>query len=284
MRLEQPNWWYGSRIIDKARALALSPAGGLYGLAAEARFAFALAYRSSLPVICAGNFTLGGAGKTPLAIAVAELARDWGGKPAFLTRGFGGRIEGPHRVDIARDKVADVGDEALLLARVAPTFVAHNRMKGARTIERAGIADIIIMDDGFQNPSLAKSMSVIAVDGAVGLGNRFIFPAGPLRAPLKAQLRRADVIVMVGEGPDLELPRTNTKDGHARVLPVLHARYQPNGDIDWLKTAPVVAFCGIGRPDKFFRTLEEAGADVKASVSFPDHHVFTAEDAASLLE
>jgi tetraacyldisaccharide 4'-kinase len=187
-------------------------------------------------------------------------------------------------VDIARDKTADVGDEALLLARVAPTFVAHDRQKGARAIEKAGIADVIIMDDGFQNPSLKKSLSVIAVDSAVGLGNGYIFPAGPLRAPLKAQMRRADVIVMAGEGAELALPKTTAKNGRAHDVPVLHAKFQPAGDIDWLKVASVVAFCGIGRPDKFFRTLEEAGAAVKAAVPYPDHHAFTAEEATSLLE
>lgn len=283
MRLEPPSWWYGSRLADRAKAAALLPAAWCYGVVAQARFTFARPYRPPLPVICVGNFTVGGAGKTPLAIEIARLARDWGCKPAFLTRGFGGQIIGPHRVDINRDTAANVGDEALLLARVAPTFVAQDRPRGARAIEASG-ADVIIMDDGFQNPSLIKDLSIVAIDGGVGLGNGYVMPAGPLRAPLKAQLRRADAVVAIGGDQKISLPPAIGKHGGVKIVPVLRAQFQPAGDCAWLKMAPVVAFCGIGRPAKFFRTLEELGATVAVALPFPDHHMFTDDDAVALLD
>lgn len=278
MRLEPPAWWYGVSPADRLKAALLLPAGCLYGTAARARFAFTRGYRSSLPVICIGNFTLGGAGKTPLAIEVARMVRDWGGKPAFLTRGYGGSISGPHRVDVAADTAAHVGDEALLLARAAPTFVAHDRKAGARAIEAAGGADVIIMDDGFQNPSLVKDLTIIAVDAGAGLGNGWVFPAGPLRAPLAVQLRRADAIILIGE------ENGGCADLRGGDVPVMSARIRPAGDTAWLALAPVIAFCGIGRPAKFFNTLEELGARVIATRAFPDHHVFTGEEAGALLD
>jgi tetraacyldisaccharide 4'-kinase len=290
MRLEPPAWWYGTRPADRLKAALLWPAGCLYGAAARARFAFARPYRSSLPVICIGNFTLGGAGKTPLAIEIARMVRDWGGKPAFLTRGYGGSIAGPHRVDVAADTAAQVGDEALLLARAAPTFVAYDRKAGAQAIEAAGArclsdrvkqtsgADVIIMDDGFQNPSLAKDLTIVAVDAGAGLGNGWVFPAGPLRSPLGAQRRRADAIVLIGE---VNGGCADLRDGE---VPVWSARIQPSGDTAWLAQGPIIAFCGIGRPAKFFDTLTELGARVIATRAFPDHHVFAAEEAASLLD
>ncbi len=276
MRLEPPSWWYGSHPTDRLKAALLSPAAWAYGAAANARFALAAPYRSALPVICIGNFTVGGGGKTPLAIAIAQMARDLGGSPAFLTRGFGGQIEGPHQVDAASDNAADVGDEALLLARAAPTFVARNRPDGARAIE-ATAADLIIMDDGFQNPSLFKTLALVAVDAAAGLGNGRVLPAGPLRAPLAAQLRRADAIIAIGGGghpPLLDL---------AGKAAVLRAEIAPSGDVGWLKSTPVLAFCGIARPAKFFSTLASLGAPVIEAIPFPDHHVFTEAEAADLL-
>jgi len=253
----------------------MAPLGWLYGAIAETRFAITQPFRSALPVICIGNFTLGGAGKTPLAIEVARLIQKQSGKPAFLTRGYGGSILGPHLVDPICDAATDVGDEALLLARVAPTFVARDRPAGARAIEAAG-ADVIIMDDGFQNPSLAKNLSIIAMDAAAGFGNGRVFPAGPLRAPLGAQMHRASIIVRIGE----ENTACTPCDGTVQVIA---ARITPSDDTAWLLEAPVVAFCGIGRPAKFFQTLEELGARIVARHPFPDHHMFADNDARTLL-
>jgi tetraacyldisaccharide 4'-kinase len=193
MPLKAPFWWYRRK---GAIALALAPLGRLYGDRAEARFARAEPYCSRLPVICIGNFTAGGGGKTPMAIAVAALLKELGQKPAFLTRGYGGTIEGPAFVEKGQS-AEQVGDEPLLLAEIAPTMVAADRAAGAKAIE-ASEASVIVMDDGFQNPSLVKDLSLVVVDSESGIGNGLIMPAGPLRAPLDAQIARADALVVIG--------------------------------------------------------------------------------------
>ena len=183
MPLEAPFWWYRRK---GALASALAPLGRLYGRIAEKRFAEVEPYRSRLPVICIGNFTAGGGGKTPTAIAVAALLAQLGHKPAFLTRGYGGASKGPVLVKPGQS-AAEVGDEPLLLAEIAPTFVSADRVAGAKAIE-ATEASIIVMDDGFQNPSLAKDLSLVVVDGGAGIGNGLVIPAGTVARPA----RRAD--------------------------------------------------------------------------------------------
>jgi tetraacyldisaccharide 4'-kinase len=276
MRLEPPGWWYGILASDRLKAALLEPAGFLYGAAVKARFARTTPYRSALPVVCIGNFTVGGAGKTPLALAVAGMLREMGRAPAFLTRGYGGRLTGPHRVDADRDGAGDVGDEALLLARAAPTVVARKRPDGAMAIEAIG-ADVIIMDDGFQNPSLVKDFALIAVDAQAGLGNRRVFPAGPLRAPLEFQTARASAVVMIGADAN------HAGSIGSATLPGFAARLEPSGDTAWLRAQPILAFSGIGRPAKFFETLKRNGAVIAGEQPFPDHHVFTAAEAKALL-
>jgi tetraacyldisaccharide 4'-kinase len=276
MRLEPPGWWYGHEASDKLKTLLLQPAGLLYGTMSRARFALTKPYRSTLPVVCAGNFTMGGAGKTPLALALAHMVRDLGHRPTFLTRGYGGRLPGPYKVDPARDSAFDVGDEALLLARQAPTILSRDRTAGARAIEALD-ASIIIMDDGFQNPSLVKDLSFIAIDAAAGIGNARVFPAGPLRAPLSFQIEKASAAVVIGRchKPAAFL---NGK------IPIIEAHLTPTGDLDWLKAQPVIAFSGIGRPGKFFETLHETGADIVSERAFPDHHNFTEAEARELID
>ena len=276
MRLEPPRWWHGTGTADRLKAALFTPAGLIYGTAAKARFALAQPYRSKLPVICIGNFTMGGAGKTPLALAIARLARDLGREPAFLTRGYGGAIAGPYRVEPHGDAPGQVGDEALLLSRLAPTVLSRDRIAGAKAIEALG-ADLIIMDDGFQNPSLVKDLSLIAIDAAVGFGNGLVFPAGPLRAPLGYQLRRAHAVVVIGKGGK-PLARSLKCQ-----LPVLRARLRAAGDVAWLREQPVLAFSGIGRPEKFFATLRECGATLAGAKVFPDHHAFTETEALLLI-
>jgi len=276
MRLEPPGWWYGVHASDRLKAALLEPVGLLYGAAVKVLFARTTPYRSALPVICIGNFTVGGAGKTPLALAVAGMLREMEHAPAFLTRGYGGRLTGPHWVDAERDEEGDVGDEALLLSRAAPTVLARKRPDGAKAIEARG-ADVIIMDDGFQNPSLAKDLALIAVDGRTGLGNGRVFPAGPLRAPLAFQTARASAIVMIGA------PGGEAGNIAAGELPVIEASLQACGETGWLTVQPIVAFTGIGRPGKFFETLKENGAKFAAEIPFPDHHGFTRPEAAALL-
>lgn len=273
-----PSWWYADSAMAEATARALAPAGLLYGAAVGARFALTRPYRSRLPVICIGGFTVGGAGKTPLAASVARLLTGLGARFAFLTRGYGGEEAGPHLVDPSRDSAARVGDEPLLLARSGPVAVARSRPDGARFIETMGV-DAIIMDDGMQNPTLHKDLTIAAVDGGAGLGNGRVFPAGPLRAGLDFQLGHVDAVMIVGDGA----PGDGIERRLTGKVPVLRSRIEPEGDVSWLPGQDVVAFAGIGRPEKFFRTLEKLGARLKGCASYPDHHVFTEDDAIGLL-
>jgi tetraacyldisaccharide 4'-kinase len=275
MPLEAPFWWYRKK---GALAFALVPLGRLYGRMAEARYAGVEPYRSALPVICIGNFTAGGGGKTPTAIAIASLLKALGAKPAFLTRGYGGASEGP--VLVAKGQSAEeVGDEPLLLAEAAPTIVSADRAAGAKAIEATG-ADVIVMDDGFQNPGLAKDLSLVVVDAAAGIGNGLVMPAGPLRAPLAAQTERAGALVVIGDGgkalPLIEAFRQQGK-------PVLKARMVPRQDRRWLSVLPVIGFAGIARPSKFFDTLRSNGARLIDARSYPDHYRYSERQARSLL-
>jgi tetraacyldisaccharide 4'-kinase len=278
MPLETPSWWYRKTGMVAA---ALSPLAALYGRAAASRMAKAESYRSRLPVICIGNFTAGGGGKTPTAIAVATLLKGMGRKPAFLTRGYGGAAKGV--VQVSEDQsAAEVGDEPLLLASVAPTIVSADRVSGAKAIESSD-ADVIVMDDGFQNPSLAKDLALIVVDAAAGLGNGRVIPAGPLRAPLDVQIARADALAVIGEGKKADALIAAFE---ATDKPVLRARIAPAPLVDarWLGVLPVIGFAGIARPAKFFATLKSNGARLIASHAYRDHHRFTEKEARRLLE
>ncbi len=279
MRLEPPTWWYNDRI--PFAAWGLLPISKLYGAAVKRRFRKSSPYRSKLPVICVGNFTMGGAGKTPVALKLAQMLRSRGHDPGFLTRGYGGRERGPHLVDARTDDAALVGDEALLLAEAAMTAVSRDRPAGTRLLETLG-ATVIIMDDGFQNPSLVKDFSLIAVDAGAGIGSGHVFPLGPLRAPLPFQMAMADAALVLGRPQEVEAGANGFLKRDLSCLPLFHANVAPLIDAEITGEA-VVAFCGIGRPLKFFDTLEIAGYKVLLARSFPDHHPFTEEDARSLI-
>jgi tetraacyldisaccharide 4'-kinase len=275
MPLRTPFWWYRRR---GALASALSPLGAVYGRMAERKFAGIEPYRSRLPVICIGNFTAGGGGKTPTAIAVAKVLKEAGEKPCFLTRGYGGKTEGPALV-VKGQTAAEIGDETLLLHAHAPVVVAADRAAGARLIEGTD-ATVIVMDDGFQNPQLAKDLSLIVVDAATALGNGLVMPAGPLRAPLDEQMKRADALLLIGDGGKAA-PFARTFE--AANKPVLNARMTPRGDPRWLGVLPVIGFAGIANPKKFYATLSQNGARLTGTRSFPDHHPYTEKQAERLL-
>ncbi len=268
-------WWRKPGLASRL----LSPLAALCG-AVAARRMHRPGQRARAKVVCIGNLTVGGAGKTPTAIAAARALRDIGAKPAFLTRGYGGRLAGPIMVAPAHG-AADVGDEPLLLARVAPTVVARDRVAGAAAAVDAG-ADTIVMDDGFQNPSLDKDLAVVVVDGRRGIGNGRVVPAGPLRAPLAAQLPWAHALLVIGEpGPSA---RTVVEAAQRADLPVLTGRLVPDpAAVAALAGPRVLAFAGIADADKFFATLREAGVAVAATQSFADHHRFSATEAADLV-
>ena len=232
-----------------------------------------------VPVVCVGNFIVGGAGKTPTAIALARMARGRGLKPGLLASGYGGRAKAPVVVDPSLHTADQVGDEALLLAAVAPTVVARDRAAGARQLVAEGV-DIIIMDDGFQNPALAIDLSLVAVDAAVGIGNGRIDAVGPAAraADAAAPPRRRAPRHRRGRGrrPARSAPPP------APAAPRVRARLKPTRVKEWRKD-PILAFAGIGHPEKFFATLAETRAPVARTLSFPDHYAYTEIDAEKLL-
>ncbi len=266
-------WWRPAGLA----AAVLSPLAAGYGAVAAWRMGRPGA-NAGIPVVCAGNLTVGGAGKTPTAIAVADILKAAGHRPFFLSRGYGGALTGPVLVDAASHRAADVGDEPLLLTRTAPTFVAADRVAGAQAAKAVG-AGVIVMDDGFQNPSLAKTLSIVVVDGRRGIGNARVLPAGPLRAPLDVQLRHAHAVLFIG-GSDERI----ASEAQERSMPVFHGTLEPSAEaVAALRGRPVLAFAGIGDPEKFFATLSDAGLDVRARQAFPDHHRYRRIEAADLL-
>lgn len=271
--MRTPDFWY-----RPAGPLAwiLSPLGGAYGLATRSRLAGTRPQRVGVPVVCVGNLVAGGAGKTPVSLAVAAALQSRGVRVHALTRGHGGREPGPLRVDPARHTAAEVGDEPLLLAARLPCWVSRDRVAGARLAVEAG-AQAIVMDDGFQNPALAKDLSLVVADGLAGFGNGFLIPSGPLREPVARGLARADALVIVGED------RAGLA-AQGAGLPVLQGRLEPLPDSRDLAGRRVLAFAGIGRPEKFFTTLEELGAHVVERIGFPDHHPFDRAETTALLD
>ena len=235
---------------------------------------------AGVPVLCVGNYHLGGAGKTPTVLALTKLLRDLGETPVVLSRGYGGRLRGPVKVDPARHDAADVGDEPLMLARGVPVVVARDRRDGVALAKSQG-ASVILMDDGFQNPAISKDASLIVIDGARGLGNGRVFPAGPLRAPLSPQLDRTDALIVVGDGAAADaVVAAITTQGK----PVLAAQLAPDdASVASLRGKRVLAFAGIGDPARFFATLRASGIDVAIERAFPDHHPFAESEIDGLL-
>ncbi|MGI9405237.1 MAG: tetraacyldisaccharide 4'-kinase [Hyphomicrobiaceae bacterium] len=281
MPIDPPRWWYPGTARpgpwSRIAPWLLSPASGLIAIGSRLRTWRATPYEAGLPVICIGNFTAGGTGKTPLAIEIAKRLKAKGFRPFILTRGYGGTITGPYDVNPDRDVAARVGDEPLLLARVAPVVVARDRAMGARHIERMG-ADVIIMDDGMQNPSLAKTLTIAVVDGTRGLGNGWTMPSGPARAPLADQVPLADAVVVNGNG---SCTQDSIPNGFAGA--VLYGKLSPAPAAASLADKNVVAFSGIGNPSRFHETLAGCGATLVAQHSFADHHTFTDIDARKII-
>ncbi len=274
--MRAPSFWHGAPSLWPA---LLAPFSFLYGVAQRWRWRHTRPHPTTLPVICVGNVTAGGAGKTPAAIAIARRLIGEGHEVHFLSRGYGGRLPGPLRVDPARHSAADVGDEPLLLARTAPCWIARDRLAGAEAA-RAGGAEIIVMDDGYQNPALIKDVHVLVIDGGYGFGNGRLLPAGPLREPPAAALARSDCVIWI------EDPKRRAGDPPDALggMPVFRARIVPSAAIMHLSGQPVHAFAGIGRPEKFFTTLHEMGCKVLSATAFGDHHVFRPEEIMTLVE
>jgi tetraacyldisaccharide 4'-kinase len=282
--LDEPSWWYTRE--PTRLAVALRPLAAVYGRLVIGRFARASVQRARVPVICVGNFTAGGSGKTPVVMAIARLLGRLGQRPAILMRGYGGSLAGPAWVEAERHTAREVGDEALLLAGVAPTLVSRDRARGADAITRdARAPTAIVMDDGMQNPRLAKSLTIAVVDAQRGVGNGEVIPAGPLRAPLEFQLELINAVV-VAHPPGVPIDPDRGVHGWLRQRfqgPVIASATEPQGDLAWLQGARVVAYAGIANPQRFFALAASLGGEVVRAITFKDHHAFSEADAARLI-
>lgn len=274
--MREPAFWHAP---SSWKSHLLRPLGALYGAIAAQRLR-RKGFDAGVPVFCVGNYHVGGAGKTPTVLALAKILRELGEIPVVLSRGYGWRLRGPVMVDPARHSAEDVGDEPLMLAPQIPVAVSRDRINGV-ALARSQRASVILMDDGFQNPSIAKDASLIVVDGERGLGNGFVFPAGPLRAPLLPQLARTDALIVVGNG---SAGKAVAAEIAAREGLVLSSRLVPDAaSVERLKDKRVLAFAGIGDPARFYRTLRAAGIEVMRERSFADHHPFTEGEIESLV-
>ena len=277
--MREPWFWWDDSLVARCLTDALTPVAALYDGIQQIKIRGAQPYRPAMPVICVGNATLGGSGKTPVALMLARLLAPAYGACAFLSRGYGGSEVGPLLVEPGRHVAAAVGDEPLLLAQAARTVIARDRAEGARFIENLAPAPgAIIMDDGYQNPSVKKDLSVLLLPGAGALGNGRVFPAGPLREPVSRAINRADLAIRM-----IDQDTTDQVDGMEPVsaAPVFTARLAALGPPP---AGPLIAFCGIARPARFFKALEEAGGEIVEKIAFGDHHRFTPQELKALAQ
>ncbi len=273
--MKRPRFWQKK---NSRLAAALRPLGCVYAWSVARRLRRGRPFQADMPVVCVGNISVGGVGKTPVSLAVADFLKRKGRRPYFLGHGYKSRLQNV-LVDRRNHSAWDVGDEALLLAEAAPTIVDRMRSRGAQLAMKHR-ADCLIMDDGFQNPSLIKTISLVVVDGGQGFGNELVLPAGPLREPVLRGLKRADAVVIAGEdrwGVGVYLKR------HGVDLPVLTGRFVLNVEaVRPLAGQSVLAFAGLGTPRKFFDALTAAGLVVARSQEFPDHYIYTRFDIEQL--
>lgn len=275
MATETPPFWYEKPGLQST---LMAPVSWIYSWVSGRHMKNAKREKIDIPIICIGNFTVGGTGKTPTAITIAKSVIDMGLKPGFLTRGYGGTASEPTVVELGQHSARYVGDEPLLLAKIATTIVASDRVAGAKKLRDQGV-DIILMDDGFQSAHLWFDLSVMVLDANRGLGNGRVIPAGPVRAPLKQQMQYADMLLVIGTGTAADnLIRIAARS----AKPVYNALLKPTAPQDF-NDVRCLAFAAIGDPDKFYTSLKNAGAHVKETKSFPDHHYYKDDEIAELI-
>ncbi len=270
-----PEFWKNKSAITSAAPDLLVPFSVIYYLFNMIRDKYIKKEKVSKPVICVGNFVAGGAGKTPTCIAIAKILIARGKKVVFISRGYGGFKKGNIKVDLNSSSHNEVGDEPLLLSRIAPTWVGNDYVSLANATIESENPDIIIMDDGFHNPRLIKDFAILVIDGEYGFGNGFVLPAGPLRAPVGQSLDKARAVICIGEDKQDVIKFVET------LRPVFFASLEPVKGTD-VTNMSLVAFAGIGRPEKFFNTLRSIGANIADEVKFEDHYSYSSADMESL--
>lgn len=266
--MRAPNFWNAPPDEVTWQAKLLSPLGALYAYATQRRLARGAFEKMSVPVICVGNLNAGGVGKTPTVVSIVNMLRDQFHDPHIISRGYGGTLKGPIRVDPARHTAAQVGDEPLLLSAFADVWVSKDRKAGAEAAIDAG-ASVLVLDDGFQNPELAYDVSIVVVDAEIGFGNSLCLPAGPLREPVDVGLKRADFLLSIGDPLAQERFKARV-DLPAKVPHLTGSLEVLQTGMDW-GGMRVVAFAGIGRPEKFFNTLRSLGAKLIRTEALADH-------------
>ncbi len=277
--MKTPKFWH----YRNWRAALLLPVAWLIRIVSIALYSCSTPYKANRPVICVGNVVAGGAGKTPLALLIAKLLSEHCKAPHFISRGYGGkRTTTPVLVTSNKMPQENIGDEPILLAKQAPCWVCADKTKAAISAINAG-ADVLILDDGLQNPNIKKDISILVIDGEYGIGNGWLLPAGPLRESLHSALKKADAIVIIApQKADNSLILQNIMRQNKRQLPIFNGYLQPTIQLHKFMDKKIVAFAGIGRPEKFFNMLTEYGLDLAATINFADHHMFNAQDIAML--
>jgi len=267
--MRTPKFWSEQNLS----AQLLRPFGEIYSFATKMKIRFGKPRAANVPIVCIGNLTAGGTGKTPVAISIMKIMKKKYKRPMFVSRGYGGKLKNVV-VDRQENTYEQVGDEPLLLARHAPTIINPNRYQAALLAQDEG-ADAIVMDDGFQNQSLAKDLSFLVFDGKAGIGNGYCVPSGPMREKFENGLERADAVIILGEDKqNLRLKISGIPVFYGKIVPLTKPEFNKN----------VIAFAGIGRPQKLYDTLLALGADLIATRDFPDHHKYKEQELLDLID
>ena len=275
-----PNFWLKPKLKPSIVPIFLYPVSLVWILLGKIKQMLNSPTQNPIPVICVGNITIGGNGKTPTAIKLRCLLRERGFNPHIVTRGYRARLKGPHLVDKENDTHVEVGDEALMMSATGPTWISRNRKSGIKSAYEAG-ANIIILDDGFQNNSIIKDCSILVIDASIGFGNGYIIPAGPLRETVPEGLKKANLILVIGETGD---QNTLQKEISSRTkLPIFEGILKPENVYSEILTKPIIGFAGISHPKKFQSTLEALGTQILTFKAFPNHKPLNKRQLQDLL-